>query len=161
MLRLVAVNESIDIVVKANQKHNIANYSLSLSYDLNNRMTTALLYGKFVLEKPKVTPGIKRTTQLTQLIARIRDMISFRAHPLQLPLAVLVNRFDRLTFYTTEMIDAAVLNIEYILGYTNADRLEQTQEDALYQARTTRSTSFSRVTGNLITMLTECISISR
>jgi len=126
----------------------------------------AFLYGKFVLNPPTRAPGVEPESQLAQIIDKLRETTLIRAHPLRLPLVLLHNHLDRLTYYTTERIDPDVLDAESLLGQTKAGRLQYSQRSSKYPSKSNKRTApspeaFSAITELLNTTLTQCIFITR
>jgi hypothetical protein len=126
----------------------------------------AFLYGKFVLDPPIRAPGVEPENQLAQIIAKLRETTSIRAHPLRLPLVLLHNHLDRLSYFTTERIDPDILAAESLLGHTKAGRLQYSQRSSKYPSKSNKRTipnpeAFSTITELLNTTLTQCIFITR
>lgn len=163
-----------EIVIKANQKHEVANYGLSLSYDIKTKVTTAFLYGCHVTTQCTIYKRNKHpelSPQLGQLCDEINAMSDLWSHPLVLPVALLVNHFNRLAYRANVVLDTKILKLEKALGQTWAGRLRSgctafsqsdrfTQELKISDAAFTLP-DFTSITKKLNTTLTELIQINR
>lgn len=118
--------EQVNIIIKAAQKVDIANYALSLSYDLSARLTTAILVGHGVVSSSPLyhytdvradDPTLKsfEASQSTQMMTLIGAAASSWAHPMLLPIILFQNHSFRAEAFK-RYLDESVLKLEHSVG---------------------------------------------
>jgi hypothetical protein len=130
--RLYRTQRSIAIVLKAPQKREVANYGLSLSYDVDSRTTTALLYGAEVLNRPP-NPNRARMYKhkppmynwpytppvpIPGLLELLRSVSYAWSHPLLLPSLLVSHHMSRTRDYINHGAADETVAIEFELGVT-------------------------------------------
>ena len=124
-----AINR-LSIVVKANQKVEIANYLLSLTHDFVTGWTTAFICGDGVIQ----LRGCDRTygSQLLQIVDLVKSSTGLSTHPLFLPTALLHVYYQR-TAKRTRTLEYQLIELENELGVTFAGgaglNLDEPQEN--------------------------------
>ncbi len=105
------------IVVKANQKVEIANYLLSLTHDFVTGWTTAFICGDGVIQLRRCDGAIG--SQLLQIVGLLKSSIGLSTHPLFLP-TVLLHVYYQRTATRTRTLEHQLVKLENELGVTFA-----------------------------------------
>lgn len=115
----------IEILVKAAQKVDIANYLLSLSYEVSTGSTTAFILGDgittppdgrpYEARRPGATLGSFGESQSKQIRALIGAAVGFWRHPMLLPVILIQSHFFRMEAFSSFLGDA-VLELEHAIG---------------------------------------------
>ena len=135
----------VNIVIKAAQKADIANYLLSMSYDFATNFTTALLIGFGVTTHSEfydllessaddITLVSKDARQPVQIKAMIDSAALFWDHPTILPTLILQNHAARSDAFST-FLGGNVLNVEHSVGVAFPYR-KVGMDSATFTART-------------------------
>lgn len=107
----------LSVVVKANQKVEVANYLLSLTHDFITGWTTAFICGDGVI-KLRECDRIYGS-QLLQIIGLVKSSTRLSTHPLFLPTALL-HVYHQRTEKRTCTLDYQLIELENELGVTFA-----------------------------------------
>jgi hypothetical protein len=119
---------SLDIVLKAPQKYEIANYGLSVSFDCQTFCTTALLYGESVTETSWKAVGRQNPRELKtrdswefqspkqQVLKLLRSSQLPWNHPLLLPCSLMSDHLYRMKAFCEGELTKDVMLIERELG---------------------------------------------
>ncbi|KIW09022.1 hypothetical protein, variant [Verruconis gallopava] len=131
--RYLTKNESgqllkINLVLKAPQKYEIANYGLSVSFDVQTGWTTALLYGESVTSTAwhamgrSATGSSGRTSSweyfspADQMLKLLQTSLLPWNHPLLLPCALMSDHLARMRAFCEGELTKEVMEIERELG---------------------------------------------
>jgi hypothetical protein len=118
----------VDLVLKAPQKYEIANYGLSVSFDVKTRWTTALLYGESVTETSwravgRHTPKVLKEkdswefqSPKQQILKLLRSSTLPWNHPLLLPCSLMSDHLYRMKAFCEGELTKDVMLIERELG---------------------------------------------
>ena len=142
-------------MVKVPQKIQIANYVLSLSYNLSTGWTTAFIHGDHVLAASHSEED-KSSTISEQIRALIAATSALWAHPLLLPTILLKNYKNRSEVFT-RMLDDQVVSLEHSIGVTFAGRLSAVPQLPKVPSRG----DMRKLTMGTHTVLTDIIFVSR
>jgi hypothetical protein len=109
--------ESLNVVIKANQKVEISNALLSLSHNFETKWTTAFLCGEGVVRRQSLDDlyGYR----LDHVLALAKSSIGYWTHPLFLPAALLQNLCKR-TEISKDLLNDRLVNLENEIGVTFA-----------------------------------------
>ena len=115
-------------MLKAPQKYEIANYGLSLSFDVKTRFTTALLYGESVTEiswkeigrhiakVPETKKTLEYHSPKEKILELLRTSLLPWNHPLLLPSALMSDHLNRMRAFCEGELTKDVMLIERELG---------------------------------------------
>lgn len=119
----IAKCTSLAFVFRTPQLRDCTIGGLSVSYDFNSRVTTALILGyafdlKTFHQKPTGTPP----AALTQFVNQFAHCNSCWGHPLLLPLVFLVEHAQRVQRYAMGPLSRRVVLVEHSVGVTKTGR---------------------------------------
>lgn len=127
MVRMLKTSHQ-DFILKAPQKYEIANYGLSVSFDVATGWTNAFLYGESVtdtawkaLARDKSNNmTTERTWAYTSPAAQLKKLLQTSTlpwnHPLLLPCALMADHSARMQAFCEGELTKEVMAIERVLG---------------------------------------------
>lgn len=107
----------ISVVIKANQKVEIANYLLSLTHDFGTGWTNALICGDGAIQLRDCDRVYG--SQLQQMVDMIKSSTDLWHHPLLVP-AILLQNYDQRLEVRTRTLERELIDSEDNLGVTFA-----------------------------------------
>lgn len=107
--------ERVNIIIKACQKVEVANYLLSLSHHLPTGVTTAFICGDGAMN-PR---DFDQEPQFDHILALMRSSASLWTHPMFLPTVLLHNHWRRLENWSNSLEDD-VIGLETAMGVSFA-----------------------------------------
>ncbi|KAL9621094.1 MAG: hypothetical protein Q9160_004479 [Pyrenula sp. 1 TL-2023] len=118
----------VNVLVKAAQKVHVANYVLSLSHQVSDASTTALIMGTELLKTPPPRYAlVDDSRKFEHLLNLIQNAARFWTHPMLLPTIILQNHSHRAEKYTYSL-GQEVLNIEHQTGVAFPTHMVQQQK---------------------------------
>ena len=114
--------ERLNMIIKASQKFQVGNYSLSFSHDLITGFSTGILHGTGVTQH-----GGDYEVWLSHPAAELFELLKasarFWAHPLCLPVLVLHHHLQRTQYFCTVILSNQLTDVQEQLGVMRAGRL--------------------------------------
>jgi hypothetical protein len=128
----------IQILLKVPQKYEIANYGISVSFDVHSRMTTALLFGEsvtnFVYDRQKATAQPHtpdHVSPFNRLVEYLKNSRLSWDHPLLLPSALLADHLSRTRAFCEIRLAAKVYQMEKKIDVTHVGLRNDFGEEGL------------------------------
>jgi hypothetical protein len=136
-----AKTKRIQILLKVPQKYEIANYGISISFDVRSRMTTALLFGEsvsnFVYDREKAgvpsqqIPEHAHVSPFSRLVEYLKNSRLSWDHPLLLPSALLSDHLIRTRAFCEVRLAAKVYQMEKKIDVTQVGLRNDFGEEGL------------------------------
>jgi len=131
----------IQILLKVPQKYEIANYGLSISFDVRSRVSTAFLFGEsvtnFIYNKHRSTgqstaPNTpEQESPFTRLVEYLKHSCLPWDHPLLVPSALMADHFTRTRVYCEVSLAKTVYQMERDIDVTQVGLRNDFGEEGL------------------------------
>lgn len=135
-----AKTKRVQVLLKVPQKYEIANYGLSISFDVHSRMTTAFLLGEsvtnFVYERqkaidPSQIPEHEHTSPFNRLVEYLKNSSLSWDHLLLLPSALLSDHLIRTRAFCEVRLSKKVYQMEKSIDVTHVGLRNNFGEEGL------------------------------
>jgi hypothetical protein len=135
-----AKTKRLQILLKVPQKYEIANYGISVSFDVRSRMTTALLFGEsvtnFVYDRQKATPLAhtpehEHVSPFNRLVEYLKSSRLSWDHLLLLPSALLSDHLTRTRAFCEVRLSTKVYQMEKKIDVTQIGLRNEFGEEGL------------------------------